>query len=225
METQTPESKNVQKLAWLAVAAAAGVVSYVLLLRPWHRQWGTTKEEATGTLPGDEFIPEGESVTHAITIDAPVECVWPWLVQLGQDKAGFYSYTALENLVGCHMHNADEIHQEWQGLKIGDAVMFHPKAPPVPVTDLEYGSHIVLGANLGEPNETTWTFVVRPLEGGKTRFLVRLRARDKAGIAKIGELFVIEPAHFVMEQKMMRTIKALAEGLAKSRQELAPVEA
>jgi hypothetical protein len=200
----------------MAVAAAAGVAGYFLVLRPWHRQWGTTKDESNGYLPGDELIPAGESVTHAITIDAPVEDVWPWLVQLGQDKAGFYSYTALENLVGCHMGHETTIHPEWQEMKVGDCVMFHPKAPPVPVTMIETNRHIVLGANLGHENETTWSFYLRPLSEGKTRFIVRLRGRTKAGIAKVGELFVLEPAHFVMEQKMMRTVKELAEARAKA---------
>jgi len=213
---EKPVCKDLNKLAWLAAAAAAGVAAYFIKLRPWHRQWGTTEDEASGLLPGDELIPDGENVTHAITIDAPVDCVWPWIVQLGQDKGGFYSYTALENLVGCHMKNADTIHQEWQGLKVGDPVKFHPNAPTVPVAQLEYGSHLVLHGGTDADNEFTWAFIVRPLQDERSRLIIRLRARGKEGVANLMAL-LIEPAHFIMEQKMMRTIRDLAEDLAKSR--------
>jgi hypothetical protein len=85
------------------------------------------------SLPGDELVehPNVEA-THAITINAPVEEVWPWLVQLGQDKGGFYSHSRLENLVGCRLRNADRIVPEFQHLSVGDAVRLHPKAPPLP---------------------------------------------------------------------------------------------
>lgn len=83
-------------------------------------------------MPCDELVEHPKlNATHAITIDAPASAVWPWLVQMGQTRGGFYSYAWLENLVGCHMHNADQIHPEWQDLKVGDQVWLHPKAPPL----------------------------------------------------------------------------------------------
>jgi hypothetical protein len=82
----------------LAVFVAAGLI-YHLALRGWCLRWGTTPAEARATLPGDELFPvyTGEA-THAITIQAPPQQVWPWLMQIGQDRSGFYSYTFLENL-------------------------------------------------------------------------------------------------------------------------------
>ena len=80
----------------LAVFVAAGLI-YNLALRSWCLRWGTTPAEAHATLPGDDLFPvyAGEA-THAITIHAPPEQVWPWLMQIGQDRSGFYSYTFLE---------------------------------------------------------------------------------------------------------------------------------
>jgi hypothetical protein len=213
-----------KRLIWTAAALAAATAGYALILRPKHLHWGATKREAAGYLVGDEFLPEAESVaTHAITIDAPKEDVWPWLAQLGQDKAGFYSYTVLENLVGCHMHNALEIHSEWQELKQGDEVRFHPDFPPVPVVLLKKEEYLVMGAELNGKNPSTWTFVLRDLGFGKTRLIVRLRGRAHRGIGRAADLVLLEPAHFVMERKMLLNIKKLAEGRARALRESVPV--
>ena len=91
------------------------------------RSWGATAEEAAKALPGDELVPEpGMQTTRAVTIDAPVEEVWPRLAQIGQDRGGFYSYEWLENLAGCRLRNADRIHPEWQERSVGETVLLHP---------------------------------------------------------------------------------------------------
>src|SRR5689334_7890503 len=91
------------------------VAAYAAWLRPMHLRWGATSQEVSRPLPGDDLVPhpKGKS-THAITINSPAPNIWPWLVQLGQNKGGFYSYSWLENLVGCHMRNTDRIVGEWQ---------------------------------------------------------------------------------------------------------------
>jgi len=72
------------------------------ILRPWRIKWGATDDEIRRTLPGDELVPQPQwSYTQAITIRASATEVWPWLVQIGQGRGGFYSYEWLENLVGC----------------------------------------------------------------------------------------------------------------------------
>src|SRR5208337_411058 len=100
-------------LTLLAVFVAAGLI-YHLGLRGWCLHWGTTPAEARATLPGDELFPvySGEA-THAITIQAPPQQVWPWLMQIGQDRSGFYSYTFLENLAGCEMPRVERLVPEW----------------------------------------------------------------------------------------------------------------
>ncbi len=80
-------------LSWLALGAGTMAVTYALVLRPWHRRWGATEEEANRALPGDELVPDPKfHATHAITIEAPPAEVWPWLVQMGQGRGGLYSY-------------------------------------------------------------------------------------------------------------------------------------
>ena len=117
------------KLTW-ALTVGAITALYAFVVRPWHLRWGATDAEVDMTLPCDELVEQPKlNATHAITINAPASKIWPWLVQMGQTRGGFYSYDWLENLVGCHMHNADRIHAEWQELQVGDEVWLHPKAP------------------------------------------------------------------------------------------------
>ena len=218
------EDKFVAKLIAGAFAVATAAISYAFLIRPWHLRWGATKEECRAPLPGDEIVPAPEhEATHAITINAPVADLWPWLVQIGQDKGGFYSYTWLENLAGCHMHNADRLVPEWQGLKVGDVVRLHPKAPPLPVRVVEPYRAIVLGG-LGEVEEGdgsvvtaggTWGMYLKEVDKSTTRLLIRLRLARQSGVKNwLSYDAVLEPAHFIMERKMMRNIKKRAEGMS-----------
>ncbi len=112
---------NVSLRQGLAALAAASVpVVYALTIRPWHLRWGATDEEFTRPLPGDAVVPDGIQSTRAITIHAPARAIWPWLVQMGQDRAGFYSFDWLERLAGADIHNADHIIPAWQHLAVGD---------------------------------------------------------------------------------------------------------
>lgn len=160
-------------------------------------------------LPGDEFVEDPKlSSTHAITIHASAADVWPWLLQIGQHRGGFYSYTWLENLVGCDMHNANRIVPEWLALKVGDKVWLHPKAPPLRVLAIEPGQAIVL--------EKCWTFFLHPIDENTTRLIIRGRGEFNPDL-KNGLLnfflwrVICEPAHFIMERKMLLGIKQRAE--------------
>jgi len=110
----------------VASALATGVVLYtavVITAGPWYMTWGTTPEEREIALPGDELVEYANYRSdHAITIRASADSVWEWLVQLGQDRAGFYSYDRLERLFGADIHNADRIHPEWQQVRPGDLI-------------------------------------------------------------------------------------------------------
>lgn len=207
----TNKSKRV--LLWTATAFAVSAIGYLAYVRPRHLKWGTRAGEDESKLPGDDLL-EGEvgMATHAITINAPPENVWPWIAQIGQNKAGFYSFTLLENMVGCHMRNANTVHPEWQAIKQGDTVLFHPQLPAQPVALLERNRHFVIAADIDQPFGSTWAFVLRDLGHGRTRLIVRLRWRMHKGLAHVGDLAFLEPAHFLMERKMMLTIKKLAEG-------------
>ena len=201
------------------VAAQAGAfaclayLSAVILTRPWHSRWGSTDAELVAALPGDEAVPNAHyTIQHAVTIDASPEEVWPWLVQLGQDRGGFYSYDWLERLVGDDIRNADRIHPEWQTLREGDLVR---------ATQPDYLGG-VFGRDIGwrvvrvEPERVLvldgWgAFVLQATDRG-TRFTVRTRGAGEPNVllAPFG-LLVFEPAHFIMERRMLLGIKERAE--------------
>ena len=132
-------------------AAAAGaavigtaVAGYIRLVRRWQLRWGATDEECDTALPGDDLIANPDLVaTRAITVPAAADQVWPWIAQLGQGRGGFYSYDALENLVGCHIHSADQIVPEWQDINVGDQVKLHPEVG-LGVAVVEPGRALVL---------------------------------------------------------------------------------
>ena len=204
---------------WVILLAALPVIAlvYWFWIRPWHLRWGATDEELRELLPGDELAPPHPELdaTHAITIHAPATDVWPWLVQLGQNRGGFYSYTWLENLVGCHMRNANWIKPEWQSLKVGDSVWLHPKAPPLKVLAIEPGRAIVL--------EKIWALILRPIDERTTRLIVRGRGDYSPKLKNAFLNFLVwrvifEPAHFIMERKMMLGIKRRAEGYSRATQ-------
>ena len=84
-------------LAIGALGTIAALVAYRLWIQPWQHRWGATDDEVHRTMPGDGLIPDAASTTRAITIAAPAEQVWPWLVQLGYGRGGWYSYDWIDN--------------------------------------------------------------------------------------------------------------------------------
>jgi hypothetical protein len=131
----------------------AGCVLLRPIFRPWYSKWGTSSIELNRRLPGGEYISRLRGgYTQAIGISVPASSVWPWIVQIGQDKAGFYSYELLENLIGCNIHNANRILMEYQDIKVGDGLIMHPKAPTVPVVIIEPEQSLVYG---GKQDENT----------------------------------------------------------------------
>jgi hypothetical protein len=195
--------------------AAVGVVAmYRRELRPWMYTWGADDGEIAATLPGDEFVAPGTArTTRALTIDAPVHAAWPWLVQIGEDRGGFYSYSLLERVVGAHIRNANIIHPEWQDLRVGDTVWLarrYGDAARQVVAAVEPESHLVLVApadfarvQAGEKASGAWAFCLRP-QNDWTRMIVR-----GSGGAVGHPAFDI--AHFIMEQKMMKGIRDRAQ--------------
>src|SRR5438105_9916634 len=106
--------------------------------------WGATDQEVGDPLAGDDLISNADMVaTRAIAIRASADQVWPWIVQLGQGRGGFYSYDFLENLVGCDIHSADRIATEWQDVEVGDEVRLAPKVS-LAVAFVEVGRSLVL---------------------------------------------------------------------------------
>ncbi len=187
--------------------------------RPLRLGWGTLPGETELVLPGDDLIAAPTwRYTHAIAIDAPPEAVWPWVVQLGQGRGGFYSYERLENLVGCRIVNADAVLPEHQAPALGDVVRLHPKAPPLHVAIVDPPRSFVLhGAPPGEEGvvpDNVWSFHVLPVGPDRCRLLERgitVHGTSFADRAFLGTA-VIEPIGFVMGREMLRGIKERAEG-------------
>ena len=192
-------------------------ISFVLLLvavywfgiHPWMANWGASEAEQQMALPGDDLIPHlGGTSTLAITIDAPPEVVWQWLVQIGQDRAGFYTYTWLENLIGADFHNADVIHPEWQDLAVGEGWRM---APPDYLWGV--GKDAVSRALLVEPGHTLvveifGSHLLLPVDEHTTRLIVR----GQSGPANLLMTMIVDPIVFTMERRMLLGLKARAEG-------------
>ena len=215
-------------LGAIALFLALTSAGYLLLARPWMLTWGARPAEETARLPGDEIVADAGIVsTRAVLIDAPPAAVWPWLVQIGQGRGGFYSYTWLQNLFGCAMVNAERIHPEWQDLRVGGGIRIHPEVPPLPVTalvpqealvmggaiDPQRGAALPLNAPRGDSYLTfSWAFVLRPDGPAATRLIARYRlARSPSLRIRIAGRLLLEPITFVMERKMLLGIRARAE--------------
>ena len=212
---------------WL-IYVAIMLVALVLVheaLRPWYMNWGATEEEVQRVLPGDQLAPESPNIaTHAITIQAPPEKVWPWIAQIGRDRAGWYSYTWIEDLCLSDTTDADRIHPEWQARHAGDNIWLTPPYryhgnmrfvvyayEPGHVMELVYPGEDEELAHRGPPIDNTWTFDLDPQGANASRLIMRSRNRATGLVMRAFIYFIFEPAHFIMERKMLLTLKQLVE--------------
>jgi len=199
--------------------AALSFVAYLVVLvalRPWHMRWGVTDEERRAALPGDEVQAADAHyrIDHGVTIAAPVDSVWAWVAQVGQDRAGFYSYDWLERLFGDDIRNANRLVPEWQDRKVGDLV----RAAQPDYLGGRFGRDLGWRIEQFVPNRVMvlrgWgAFIVQPVDARTTRLLVRTRGGGEPNVALAPFGFLVfEPAHFIMERGMLIGIKARAEG-------------
>jgi hypothetical protein len=205
---------------WIGFAEAALMFMSAPVSRGWYTHWGATEKESKQPLPGDEIVPSPKlSYTRAITIHAPAADVWRWLVQIGQGRGGLYSYDGLENLVGCELHSSDRILPQYQSLTVGDPILFGPEDKQFPgqvVECIQPGRALVMVGRAPDTRQAdksaTWVFVLEEQADGSTRLLVRGRNAYAPGFGMGLIWHLIEPIVFVMERRMLRGIKARAEG-------------
>jgi hypothetical protein len=194
-------------------------VGLVLVAGRRFRDWGATKGECHAVLPGDELVSDpADVVTRAVTVEAPGQEVWRWLVQIGQDRGGLYSYDWLANAVGLRIHSTDRIRPEWQQLRVGDRVrLVRPgwlglrEGMALPVARLDPGRSIVLRQQPpNSPWDGIWSFHVIPHGPRRCRLVSRGRtARGRWLLWLIGE--AVDPITLVMTRQMLLGIKARAE--------------
>jgi hypothetical protein len=163
-------------------------------------------------LPGDDIVADARAeLTHAITIDAPPRDVWPWLVQMGCQRAGWYSWDALDN---GGERSADRIIPLLQDLEVGDVLPMRPTGDDgFTVLRIDPERALVLG-NTAPHWEGTWAFVLEPVGADRTRLVTRYRAKYPRSIRMALFRPWMAAVHAVMERKQLRTIKHHAEHAA-----------
>jgi len=194
--------------------------------RPWYRKWGATDDEVQRSLPGDELVPHPKSeITCAITIQAVAAQVWPWLVQIGCQRAGWYTYDLLDN---GGVPSAERIMAEHQHLEVGDEVLLTPDGKMgFPVAAIEPGRALALGGTMNirtgeqvDPNDPTLEnyfsganiYFVYELDERTTRLIIRLRfGWSPSLLMTLLYRAFLEPISFVMARKTLLGIKQRAE--------------
>jgi len=203
------------------VVVLGAVLSTWPLSKRWLQDWGSCRTERERAWPGDDYVSASAGAyTRAIDIAAPAEAVWPWVVQFGLDRAGFYSYELLERLVGIPVTNVESIESTMQAIALGDEIRLHPKAPGIPIAHLEPGRCVCFGMQrdpesaVSEPHPgRSWSIYIEPVSASSSRLILRgcIEARSEASRIQRLAAALEEPVDFVMEQRMLRTIRRLAE--------------
>jgi hypothetical protein len=179
------------------IAQSAALLAALYGARRYYRNWGATKAECQMLLPGDTLVADPAiQTTEAAYIDAPVSAVWPWLLQMGQDRGGFYGCEGLKNLAGLRHHDADRINPEWQQLAVGDAVRLAPEGwmglpdgVTLSVAEIVPEKYLVLsGTRPGQRWNAVWSFHVQPHWEDRVRLLTRARI----ALRHPGEVFAME---------------------------------
>ncbi|ALV38031.1 hypothetical protein [Streptomyces sp. CdTB01] len=221
-EQQSCRRRSQSRLLTFTVASAA-LALYALRFRPRLLTWGATPDEADRAYPGDELVPEADGTsTMATTLPAPPEKVWPWLVQMGGDRAGWYSWDLLDHF---GEPSASHIAPQWQTLQEGQRLLATRDGQAwFTVARLEPNRTLVLRSDLGLPSGHSfdpdwearpparmggvWSFHLRPTADGMTRLVVRTRGQSRPRLLmRPFDLFMGEPAHFIMQTRQFHNLR------------------
>jgi len=197
--------KKINRLLKGAGIALLFVVMGYIVIRPWHLTWGTAAEDRQRIMPGDLA---GARWTRSILIAATPEQIWPWLVQWGQGRGGWYSYDWLENLFGFDIHSSEQILAEHQNPQIGDPICMAANACASLISVIEDNQWFGWQSK-DETGKPVWTFMLGliPVDAAHTRLIVRESFDLPPFITTL-----IEIPDVVMELKSLNTVKDRAEG-------------
>ena len=192
----------------LALAVILALLAYLRWIRPWQLRWGATNAELERTMPGDDLLKRPTfNATRAVTIRARPEEIWPWIVQLGYGRAGWYSYDWIDNL---GRPSAESIISELQQRDVGDLIPMGPGQFGLQVKALESNRSMLWG-NKGDRNQATWAWGLYPLDETQTRLVSRVRIRYDWTRPSIIFHLLLDVGDIVMMRKCMLGIKRRAE--------------
>lgn len=199
----------------LGVAIAVVVTAtYVVVVGPWQRRWGTTDSELHRPMPGDDLLPpRAATTTRAITIEGKPDDVFPWLLQIGYGRGGWYSYDWIDN---DGRPSVERIVPELQQLAVGDRIEMLPSFGPI-VQRIEPNHYIVSGGDTD-----SWCLLVEPSGEGWTRLISRWRQDWPKNPGTYAWIAISDPGAFLMERRMLRRIRDLARTQPARRTEGAP---
>lgn len=220
-EDRLPANDWRDVLAGLGGAGRMGAAMVTPMQRGRRARWGAPPEVVGRRHPGDDLVPDPRwGWTHAVEVAAPPWRVWPWVAQVGADRAGFYSYSWLENLAGCALRDAERVHPEWE-LHEGDELILHPSAPPLRVVEVSAGRHLLASGPADEEARrdgrpwvaASWLFLVEETAPGTTRLVSRYRCASSDDLRTrlaFGPA-LLEPVGSAMDRRMLIGIRGRAE--------------
>lgn len=194
----------------LAFIVLIGVmlIIYVLLIRPWQLRWGATDEEVMRPMPGDELVLDPTfNATRAVTVKARPEQIWPWLVQIGYGRAGWYSYDLIDNF---GKRSSERIIPGLQHIEVGDEVPISPWIS-LKVSSFEINRFMVW-VSQPDPPDDPWTWGLYPIDEDHTRLITRLRSRYKWKFPDIVINLGVDVFDISFMRMCMLGIKQRAEG-------------
>jgi hypothetical protein len=196
----------------VVIAVAVVALAFFSWYRPWHLKWGATPEELARTMPGDEIVRHPIfNATRVVKIDARPEDIWPWIVQIGFGRAGWYSIDLFDNL---GRHSSERIVPELQHIAVGDLVPLGPgEGSGMFVKEFVLNRSILWWT--GKDGQTTWAWGLYPTSGGATRLVTRVRTPFswRQPMSAVW-LALSELADFPMMRKCLLGIKRRAEAQA-----------
>jgi len=189
------------------------VLVYLKRLRPWQLRWGATDDEIKRPMPGDEIVRQPSfNATRAVTIHAPAAQIYPWIVQMGVTRAGWYSYDLLDNL---GRPSAESILPQHQTIHVGDLIPLSPDGKQgMRVKNFKKNQSMVWWDQKGD---SSWVWGIYPQGETAARLVTRIRVKYRLFSPAIFFNLLVEFGDLVMMRKCMLGIKRRAEALPRTK--------